>query len=55
MRCLGIPNTAHFANITAIADAIACKEGERAIYNLRESNILRESSNLERVLTERKF
>lgn len=23
MRCLGIPNTAHFANITAIADAIA--------------------------------
>lgn len=23
MRCLGIPNTAHFANVTAIADAIA--------------------------------
>jgi splicing factor 3A subunit 3 len=22
MRCLGIPNTAHFANITKIADAI---------------------------------
>ena len=25
MRCLGIPNTAHFANVTSIADAIACK------------------------------
>ena len=25
MRCLGIPNTAHFANVTNIADAIACK------------------------------
>ena len=24
MRCLGIPNTAHFANVTNIADAIAC-------------------------------
>ena len=25
MRCLGIPNTAHFANVTLIEDAIACK------------------------------
>jgi splicing factor 3A subunit 3 len=25
MRCLGIPNTAHFANVTNIADARACK------------------------------
>ena len=25
MRCLGIPNTAHFANVTQIEDAIACK------------------------------
>lgn len=24
MRCLGIPNTAHFANITKIADAVEC-------------------------------
>lgn len=23
MRCLGIPNTAHFANITSIEDALA--------------------------------
>lgn len=23
MRCLGIPNTAHFANITSIADALS--------------------------------
>lgn len=26
MRCLGIPNTAHFANVTAIADAMALWE-----------------------------
>lgn len=25
MRCLGIPNTAHFANVTQIEDALACK------------------------------
>ena len=25
MRCLGIPNTAHFANVTNIADARACE------------------------------
>ena len=25
MRCLGIPNTAHFANVTLIADALARK------------------------------
>lgn len=25
MRCLGIPNTAHFANVTKIEDATACK------------------------------
>ena len=25
MRCLGIPNTAHFANVTQIEDAIKCK------------------------------
>ena len=25
MRCLGIPNTAHFANVTEIEDALACK------------------------------
>ena len=25
MRCLGIPNTAHFANVTSIEDALACK------------------------------
>lgn len=25
MRCLGIPNTAHFANITVVADARACE------------------------------
>lgn len=25
MRCLGIPNTAHFANVTFIEDAVACK------------------------------
>ena len=25
MRCLGIPNTAHFANITNVADARACE------------------------------
>ena len=24
MRCLGIPNTAHFANVTQIEDALAC-------------------------------
>ena len=24
MRCLGVPNTAHFANVTLIEDAIAC-------------------------------
>ena len=23
MRCLGIPNTAHFANVTSIEDAVA--------------------------------
>ena len=27
MRCLGIPNTAHFANVTLIEDALACKYG----------------------------
>ena len=26
MRCLGIPNTAHFANVTAIEDAMALWE-----------------------------
>lgn len=26
MRCLGIPNTAHFANVTQIEDALACKQ-----------------------------
>lgn len=26
MRCLGIPNTAHFANVTLIEDAVACTE-----------------------------
>ena len=25
MRCLGIPNTAHFANVTNIEDARACE------------------------------
>ena len=25
MRCLGIPNTAHFANVTQIEDAVSCK------------------------------
>jgi hypothetical protein len=25
MRCLGIPNTAHFANVTQIEDALACE------------------------------
>lgn len=25
MRCLGIPNTAHFANVTLIEDALARK------------------------------
>jgi len=25
MRCLGIPNTSHFYNVTTINDAIACK------------------------------
>lgn len=25
MRCLGIPNTSHFYNVTSIGDAIACK------------------------------
>jgi splicing factor 3A subunit 3 len=25
MRCLQIPNTAHFANVTLIEDALACK------------------------------
>ena len=25
MRCLGIPNTAHFANVTSIEDAMACE------------------------------
>ena len=25
MRCLGIPNTAHFANVTSIKDAKTCK------------------------------
>lgn len=25
MRCLGIPNTAHFASVTNIADALACR------------------------------
>ena len=25
MRCLGIPNTAHFANVTNISDARACE------------------------------
>lgn len=25
MRCLGIPNTAHFANVTQIEDALGCK------------------------------
>lgn len=27
MRCLGIPNTAHFANVTQIEDAVARKYG----------------------------
>lgn len=31
MRCLGIPNTAHFANITAIADAIALWEKVKGV------------------------
>ena len=26
MRCLGIPNTAHFANVTGIEDAMALWE-----------------------------
>ena len=26
MRCLGIPNTAHFANVTQIEDALALLE-----------------------------
>lgn len=25
MRCLGIPNTAHFANVTQIEDAVSCE------------------------------
>lgn len=25
MRCLGIPNTAHFANVTSIEDALSCE------------------------------
>jgi splicing factor 3A subunit 3 len=38
MRCLGIPNTAHFANITKIADAQAlwhkmCAEKETTKWN----------------------
>lgn len=31
MRCLGIPNTAHFANVTQIEDAIACEYGEEVV------------------------
>lgn len=33
MRCLGIPNTAHFANVTQIEDAIACKYRGNACNN----------------------
>ncbi len=33
MRCLGIPNTAHFANVTQIEDAVSCKSLPRAHYD----------------------
>lgn len=32
MRCLGIPNTAHFANVTQIEDALACKNSFYKIF-----------------------
>lgn len=32
MRCLGIPNTAHFANVTQIEDAITCKLKSKKTY-----------------------
>lgn len=32
MRCLGIPNTAHFANVTQIEDALACKNSFYEIF-----------------------
>lgn len=33
MRCLGIPNTAHFANVTLIEDAVACTIELHYYYN----------------------
>ena len=35
MRCLGIPNTAHFANVTLIEDAVACNVNLFVILNMR--------------------
>lgn len=38
MRCLGIPNTAHFANVTQIEDAIACEWDEKNCLRLDANN-----------------
>ena len=35
MRCLGIPNTAHFANVTLIEDAVACNVDSFLVLKLR--------------------
>jgi splicing factor 3A subunit 3 len=34
MRCLGIPNTAHFANVTQIEDAITCEYYSKLFQNI---------------------
>ena len=43
MRCLGIPNTAHFANVTLIEDAVACNVDLFCCYIIRHRKILKES------------
>ena len=61
MRCLGIPNTAHFANVTLIEDALSCKsiianylftsfqltlKGLRTFYTTQNTNVHRFTFNL---------
>lgn len=44
MRCLGIPNTAHFANVTLIEDAVACNVDLFYCYIIRHRKILKVST-----------
>lgn len=46
MRCLGIPNTAHFANVTQIEDALACKCYDFFRYCPKVVSLLRNSGKV---------